>query len=218
MNGVHAGGHTVPVFDPINNAQVQQALRQAGISLKVASPVDSLKGATAERTLGGLVVTFQPGAFEDAIPSPIGDQLRSHFQPDQTVTVSIGGVAVNSDTLAGYGGYVPPPTSPPTGAGGGASSFGSGSMGTGSSGGFSSSGGLSLPVPSGPGSSSSSGGTGSTTPVSAPLAMPPVRGVPAGLAVAGLLIALCAALGLRVLAERAVAAAAQRCPHEEMTR
>ena len=28
-SGVHAGGHDAPVFDPINNGQVQQALQQA---------------------------------------------------------------------------------------------------------------------------------------------------------------------------------------------
>ena len=90
QKGVHAGGHTVPVFDPIDNGQVQQALQQAGITLKVAAPTDSVKGASAERSLGGLEVTFQPGAFENALPSPIGDPLKSHNPFDQTITVSIG--------------------------------------------------------------------------------------------------------------------------------
>ena len=220
-SGVHAGGHDAPVFDPINNGQVQQALQQAGISVKVASPVDSLKGASAERTLGGVVVTFQPGAFEDAMPSQLGDNLKKIYQPDQTVVLSIGSVVVSSDTLAGYGGYVPPPAAPSS-AGAGGAAFGGGSTAGSSS--FSSGGstvgggGLSLPVPSGSGSSgTSNGGTVSTTPVSAPLALPPVHGVPAGLAVAAILVALGAALGFRLLAERALAAAAQRCPLEETT-
>jgi hypothetical protein len=213
--GVHVADQTAPVFDPINNGQVQQALQQAGITMKVAAPVDSLKGASAERSLGGLVVTFQPGAFEDALPSQIGDQLKSHNPFDQTITLSIGGVSVVSDTLAGYGGYVPsPPTTTPAGTG----SFGSGGGSFGSTGGVSSfggSGGMALPSSSGSGTG---GGTVGTSPVSAPLSLPPVKGVPAGFAIGALLAALATALGLKVLAERAVAAKAARCPLEEMTR
>jgi hypothetical protein len=221
--GVHVAGQTVPVFDPIDNGQVQQALQEAGITMQVAAPQDSVKGAHAERTLGGLEVTFLPGAFEDALPSQIGDQLKQHNPFDQTITLSIGGVTVSSDTVAGYRGYTPPPAppsnpgggfSPGTGSSGGSSQFGfsggSSGAGTGAGSGLSSL-----------GSSGSSGGAGTGTvgvsPVSAPLSLPPVKGVPAGIAIGALLAALLAGLGFKVLAERAVAAAADRCPLEELT-
>jgi hypothetical protein len=215
--GVHAGDRTVPVFDPISNGQVQQALGQAGITVKVAAPVDSVKGAHAERSLGGLEVTFEPGAFEDALPPPLGDQLKKYVNLKETITLSIGGVAVISDTLAGYGGYTPPPSPPPTTplppGGSGPSTGSNGGFPGGFSGGTPSGNGGLLPPPN-PGQTN--GGTVGTTPVTAGLALPPVKGVPAGIAIVALLLACGAGVAFRLLAERLVAAEAGRCPLEEL--
>jgi hypothetical protein len=228
--GVHVGGHSVPVFDPIDSGQVQQALQQAGMTMKVASPVDNLKGAQAGRSLGGLVVEFQAGALNAIIgklPSQISSHLQKYINFGQTITLSIGGVLVDSNTLAGYGSYHPPtspPSSgPPPGSGGsfgGTGGSSGGSLSGGSSFGGGGAGGGGISFPSTP-KSSGGGGTVATTPISAPLSLPPVKGVPAALAVFALVAAAAASMGLRTLAERAMGAGAgagERCPLEEMKR
>ena len=58
-DGITVGGQPVPV--PVNTAPIEDALSRAGITMRVAKPVDKVEGANASRTMGGLVVTFAPG-------------------------------------------------------------------------------------------------------------------------------------------------------------
>src|SRR5207302_4059460 len=99
------------------------------------------EGAEAQRTLGGLVVTFQAGALNDAVdklPPQVGSQLKKHIDFNQTITYSIGAVSVDSATLNAFAPPPPPPPSPPAQpphSGGGTRHSGGGSGPTFTSGG-----------------------------------------------------------------------------------
>jgi len=213
--GVHAGGQTVPVFDPINNQQVQQALDQAGITMKVAKPVDDLKGAQAQRSLGGLVVTFESGALNailDQLPKEIRDQLQKYIAFNQTITMNFGAVTVGSETVGGVTFPLPTkPPGPPPGAPGTGGAVGSGgSFGGGSgSGGFGPGGRL-------PGSNGGSGGNVASTPATLPINIPPIHGIPAMLTALSIVAAVGSSRILKHVADKALAArAADRCPLED---
>jgi hypothetical protein len=220
-SGVHLADQGVPVLDPINGPQVQQALDQAGITMKVAAPVDTVKGADAQRVLGGLVVTFEDGAlnqFADQVP-----QLKQYVNFNQSLTMNFGVVTVNAQALPGFD-IPPPPSSPPPsgggpGTGGGAGGGGTGT-GTGSGGGFptggggSGGGGVTFPTTGGGGG----GGSGpvATIPTSIPLPIPASKAVPALLVIAGLMLAGGSSRILKVIADKAVSGTAgERCPLED---
>jgi hypothetical protein len=209
--GVHVQNQTVPVFDPINNSQVQQALAQAGVTMKVAKPVDNLKGATAQRALGGLVLTFDAGALNAVIPKQIQDQVKNYVQFNQTITLAIGAVAVDSQTVGSITIVPPPPPPPPPPPGGGGGGGGGGSTTTTTTTGGGGGGGVTLPKPSG-----GNGGSIGTAPVSLPLAIPPIKSTSVMFIALAFLLAAASSRILKSLADRAVAAkASDRCPLEE---
>ena len=218
--GVHAGGQTAPVLDPINNGTVQQTLDQAGITLKVAKPVDSVKGADAQRALGGLVVTFESGALNavvDKLPQQVQDQLRNYIQFDQTVTLEIGAVTVGSQTIGGFS-FAPPPVPPPpppgapTGVTVPAVSGGGGTTTTTTTAGSPAGGAGQVKFPK---SNGSGGGPVATVPVGLPLHVPPMKSVPVLLTALALAAAAGSGRFLKNLAQRALAGrAGERCPLE----
>ncbi|MFN2543860.1 MAG: hypothetical protein ABR600_04705 [Actinomycetota bacterium] len=219
--GVHVADQTVPILDPINSSQVQQALAQLGITMKVAAPVDNTKGATAERMLGGLVVTFDSGSLGAIVPQQVHDQLDRYVQFNQTVTMNFGGVSVSSKTAGGYTVSSPPPSPPAepegpgggdNGGGGGSGSSGGGTNVFGDNGGGGGGGGT---QPSGSGGDGTGGSVG-TVPVALPIRIPPGKAIPAVLVVFGLLVAAGSSRILKVIADRAVAGTAgDRCPLED---
>ena len=211
--GVHIGDQTVPVLDPINGGQVQQALQQAGITVKVADPVDTVKGSDAQRVLGGLVIQFESGALNDVVPQQIRDQLKNYVQFNQSMTLSIGAVTVDSETLGGIVVPVPPPPPPPPPPGG------SGPVGSApsSTGGLGNVFGGSGPTGgSGSAAGSASGSAGGTISTALPIPIAPGKPVSALLVAFGFLVVAGSSRVLRVIAERAVAGTpGERCPLED---
>jgi len=185
QSGIHAATTTIP-FAP-NPAQ--SALDQMGVTIRVAQPVDTVNGADAARTAGGLVVTFSPGTAG----------LPANF----TTTYQFAGVSVSSAALppvaAGAGGGGGPAPEPSGKSGG--KSKGGGTSGTPASGGTSGSG--SGPTTTTiPGTPPTAGSTVpaqeivTTQPVAAPLPIPAAAAVPAALG--GVAVAA-AAVGGRML-------------------
>ena len=82
--GITIGGQPLPV--PADPAPATDALAAAGITMKVAKPVDKMEGADASRTMGGLVVTFAPGTAG----VPAQTSVTYHFA---AVTVSAAATA-----------------------------------------------------------------------------------------------------------------------------
>jgi len=211
--GVHIGDQTVPVLDPINGGQVQQALQQAGITVKVADPVDTVKGSDAQRVLGGLVVQFESGALNDVVPQQIRDQLKNYVQFNQSMTLNIGAVTVDSETLGGIVVPVPPPPPPPPPPGGSTSAGSAPS----SSGGLGNVFGGSGPTGgSGSAAGSASGSVAGTVSTALPIPIAPGKPVSALLVAFGFLVVAGSSRVLRVIAERAVAGTpGERCPLED---
>ena len=181
--GIH-GPTTIP-FAP-NPAQ--SALDSLGVSIKVAEPVDTITGADAARTAGGLVVTFSPATAG----------LPANFE----TVYRFAGVTVSSAAI-------PPVT---TGGGGGGSATGAAKTG-----GAKGQGGETSGTPATGGTSGSGSGATTTTipgtpptagstvpaqeivttqPVAAPLPIPAAAAVPAALG--GVALAA-SALGGRLL-------------------
>jgi hypothetical protein len=99
--GITIGGQPLPV--PVDPAPIENALTQAGITMKVARPVDKTEGADASRTMGGLVVTFAPGTAGAPVPTSV----TYHFA---AVSVSAAATAPLDETTFD----VPPAETPPT--------------------------------------------------------------------------------------------------------
>jgi hypothetical protein len=196
----------------VNGGQVQKALQDAGITMKVADPIDKLQGSQAQRELGGLVVTFQDGALNQLASQIPG--LKQYVNFNQTMTMSFGTVTVNSDTLGGFN--IHPPAQPPAQPGGPApgpppSSGGGG--GTVPSFGGGDGGGGAFPTTSG-GSTSQQPTVQAIGQTSLPSA-PSGKGVPAIAAAIGLFLAAGSSRILRHIADGALSKkAVDRCPLE----
>jgi hypothetical protein len=129
--GIHASTTTIP-FAP-NPAQ--STLDALGVTIRVAQPVDTVNGADAARTAGGLEVTFAPGTA--GLPTNV------------TTTYRFAGVSVSSAAI--------PPVAATTGGGGGAAPGSAAKTGgTGTGGGTSG-------APATGGTSGSGSGTTTTT-------------------------------------------------------
>jgi hypothetical protein len=73
------------------------ALDASGISLRLANPLDVIKGTSGSRTTAGLLVTLTPSALRTAVaalPPDVAAQVQSTVVLDQTVTISVGGASV----------------------------------------------------------------------------------------------------------------------------
>jgi hypothetical protein len=222
--GVHLGGQTVPILDPISNQQVEDGLAQAGITMKVANPIDKTKGSTSSRTLGGLIVQFEAGALNkviDQFPQELQDQIKKYIELNEVITYRFGSVAVSAETSSGSGFQIPK-VKTPTGAPGGSIPGGSIGGAGGSVGGYTGGGGITF------GSSGGGGGgiappTGGVTQQPGPaqvgfVSVPRVPSHPVPFVLVGL--ALLAAVGssrvMRHVADKALTAqAGPTCPLED---
>jgi len=117
-DGVHLPDNDVPI--PIRDVTnpLNEGLLAAGMSIFVAEPIDQVEGASASRSLGGLIITFKPTVLAANLPPEIISQIPPDVPGflttfDQTITIALGGVAVR----ASAGSPLPPPPPPPTGGG-----------------------------------------------------------------------------------------------------
>ncbi|MEX2538623.1 MAG: hypothetical protein WD646_08220 [Actinomycetota bacterium] len=78
---------------------VNQALAQAGISIELAPPVDTIAGPSASRSLGGVIVTMKSGPLDTVIsllPADIQKQIHDNITFDQTISISIAPAVVSA--------------------------------------------------------------------------------------------------------------------------
>ena len=78
-------------------AAALSALDASGISLRLANPVDVIKGTSGSRNAAGLLVTLTPSALRTAVaalPPDVAAQVQSTVVLDQTVTIAVGGATV----------------------------------------------------------------------------------------------------------------------------
>ena len=199
-DGVHAAGNDAPIpiagtTDPMN-----EQLAAAGISMFVAEPLDTIDGPTAARSLGGLIITFQPKVLAQNLPPGILSGLPPEVPGflttfDQTITIALGGIAVRASASPPFA-PPPPPPPPPSGDDGG------------------------LGVPPAP-SVAPPAAEPTTGPAPSPVSgsePPSGASLPVAVAVAGLVLAAVGSRGLRVVADRALfgAPATAACTLEEI--
>jgi hypothetical protein len=197
----------------IGTAAAQQALNQilrnAGMSIELSAPVDTVQGARASRSLGGVVISIQSSVVEPAIsalPEPLQSQIRSQITFDQTFAIQIAPAAVTAGAAKSIA-FEPPPVFAPTAVGGAAEGGPSSAAGAPTAG---ESAGTSAPSVEAP-----------SAPVAeVPLAVAPARsafhGVPVWLVVLLVAVALVSSRPLTILADRLLSAraGAVRCPDE----
>ena len=97
--GLTIGGSTATIDDNgvHGAASALEALDASGVSLRLASPADVVKGTAGSRIAAGLLVTLTPAALRTAIaslPPDVAAQVGSTVVLDQTVTVALGSVSV----------------------------------------------------------------------------------------------------------------------------
>jgi hypothetical protein len=97
-SGVHIGDQ-----EGIGTAAAQQAVNQAlasaGVSIELAEPVDTVQGAQASRSLGGLLIRAKDSTLEPlivALPDDLEKQFRSQLTLDQEVTIQLAPAAVTA--------------------------------------------------------------------------------------------------------------------------
>ncbi|MEX2459174.1 MAG: hypothetical protein WD770_09325 [Actinomycetota bacterium] len=198
-DGVHADGNDAPipiagVTDPMN-----EQLAAAGIAMFVAEPLDNVDGPTATRSLGGLIITFQPKVLAQNLPPGVLSGLPPEVPGflttfDQTITIALAGIAVRASASPPFVAPPPPPPPPPIDGGGGG-------------------------VPPAP-SVAPPAVEPTTRPQPSPVSgsePPSGASLPVAVAVAGLVLAAVGSRGLRVVADRALfgAPATAACPLEE---
>lgn len=96
-NGVHAGGDSQDPGSSIPTQEVLQALAANGITLSLTDPIDTIEGPVARRSLGGLIVQFEPSALQplyDALPPELRSQFPSQLDLDQRMSVSFASAVV----------------------------------------------------------------------------------------------------------------------------
>ena len=194
-DGVHVAGQNA------NSAAQQQALNsvlnQFGITMELASPIDTKQGAKASRALGGLLIRIKSSTLDPiitALPDNLEQNIRGQITLDQVVTVAVAPAVVSAGAAKNF---VFTPTVPtiPTDTG---------------TGGDTSVGGIDTLAPT-------DSGSGVTTPTSpsGSLAAPPQNttvlvaktfsGVPVWLVVVLVLLALASSRPLTMLADRVLA-------------
>ena len=109
--GVHLGREGVELPEDVDE-QLNEQLAAAGLAMFVAEPLDAVNGATASRSIGGLIIVFTPKTLAQHVPREVLSALPPEVPSfvssfDQTITIALGGVAVR--TSAGN----PPPLGPP---------------------------------------------------------------------------------------------------------
>jgi len=102
-SGVHvdgAGTGTAAFQQAVNSA-----LKSAGITVQLASPVDTVSGPSAARNLPGLLVTMNDKAVDQLVsllPAALQSQIRGQFTPDQEMTITLAPVSVNATAAKAF--------------------------------------------------------------------------------------------------------------------
>jgi hypothetical protein len=197
--GVHVADNDLPIPLGDVTGTLNESLVDMGLSIFVAEPIDLIDGATASRSLGGLIITMKPKVLAQNLPPELLSQVPPQVPGflttfDQTITLSLGGVAVRASASPPL---PPPPPPPPPGDG------------TGGGGGIPPGPAVAPPAPEPTTAPQPSPASGSQAPGGASL--------PVAVAVAGLVLAAVGSRGLRVVADRALfgAPAAAACTLEE---
>jgi hypothetical protein len=181
---------------------VNQALAAAGVSVELASPVDTIEGGRATRALGGVLVRIRSSSLEPliaALPEELQRQVRGQLTLDQEVTIQLAPAAVTAGAARNieFPSQLPGLAAPPAG-GGEVGATGGGVVGDAPAGGSGSAGGAPSPglVPAG------------TTSVSMDF-----DGVPVWLVALLVIVAFVSSRPLTALADRLLAArAGGGCP------
>lgn len=102
-NGIHAGGetHPNPITGQLNQA-AEQALKDSGISMTLASPIDTTKGPQGSRSVGGLVVRMKSSRLDEVVsqlPDPIEKELRARVSTTHDLTLVFGAANVKASAL-----------------------------------------------------------------------------------------------------------------------
>ncbi len=101
--GVKVADQTGPGVAVLQQA-VNQALAQAGISIELAAPIDTISGPSATRALGGVIVTMKSdplNALLALLPPDIRKQITDNITFDQTISISIAPAVVSAGTGLG---------------------------------------------------------------------------------------------------------------------
>jgi hypothetical protein len=187
--GVKVADQTGPGVAAAQQA-VNQALTQAGISIELAGPIDTIAGPSATRALGGVIVRMKSeplNAVLALLPPDIRKQITDQITFDQTFSIAIAPAVVSAG--AGLGIDQAPPADiavPPAVDTGGTST----STETSDTGSVDTSGGTTVP-------------TGGPAPVSLSTDF---EGVPLWLVIVLLLVALASSRPLVMAADRLFAA------------
>jgi hypothetical protein len=196
--------------------QIEQALGQAGVKLRLAGPIDSIEGTSASRSIGGLIISFAADSlrpYVNQMPAQMREEFERNVALDNSVHLSLAAVAARADATSPEA--LEPfdePTDSDTFTGGLDTGFGA------VDGGFASDGGdLGSPADPGTGAVPVTGnreGTLSAAPVSAsPIS---TNGIPFWLIASALGVAALVSRWLSRAAQGALAAGAAggRCPLE----
>lgn len=106
--GIHADGEDYDSGFSVVQQAVSQSLAAAGITFAMAEPVDLVSGASASRSVGGLIVSIEAATFREyvaALPAPLRDAITANVAMDQSVHLTIAGVAVRAAATPGFGGF-----------------------------------------------------------------------------------------------------------------
>jgi hypothetical protein len=102
--GIHAGdGEGIDTIGP--QQAVNQLLANAGVSVELARPVDTVQGPAASRSLGGLLVRIKASAVDglvSALPAPIQSQIRGQITFDQDMTVQFAPAVVRAGAAKAF--------------------------------------------------------------------------------------------------------------------
>jgi hypothetical protein len=130
-SGVHAPGNGGGAAAATQ--AIQSALKQTGIRLQLAQPVDLIEGPKGNRSVGGLIVSFDATAlakYVDSLPGSLGATLRKQVPFDESLVISFGSVDVEAaGTLASDSLGSAAPTSTDAGSAGGPAVSGLGAVG-----------------------------------------------------------------------------------------
>jgi hypothetical protein len=95
--GIHAGGQTIEVPNVFGEGAVRDALAAAGITVKLARPIEKMRRGSATTEIGGLVVRFDGTAFKkllDPLPEEVKDEINRQFDFRKEVVYRFGAVSL----------------------------------------------------------------------------------------------------------------------------
>jgi hypothetical protein len=102
-NGVHVDGQGTGTAAA--QQAVNAALKSAGITVELASPLDTVSGASAARILPGLLVTMNDKAVDQLVsllPANVQSQIRGQVTFDQAMTVTLAPVSVSASAAKSF--------------------------------------------------------------------------------------------------------------------